>query len=388
MRITLSITLVALALLFFALAPAVAQEGPDENESNDTWDLADSISGLTIDGEIGRHGDSDDWYVLEGQEGYSPTITLTYDTDECDVDMEVYSGGGRDSDFVGSLTSTDSPDGDTFDIPDTCYLHVYVYDGDGEYSIDIEPGNEDSGNNHHNNNGDCEGPDEVESNDTYDVADLIEGSTIEGYACEGDDDWFVLNGQEGYNPTFTVTYDTRDCDIDVEVYSGSGRDRDLVGSLSSTDSPDSQTFNVEDTCYLHVFAYDGEGDYTIDIEAESTGGHHSNNSDCEGYDEVEPNDTENAADSIDSLTIEGYACPDDVDWFVLTGQEGRNPSIRLSYDDDECDIDLEIYSDDEYVGSLTSTSSPDEDDFRIPGECWIKVYCYDGEGDYTIDIEP
>jgi hypothetical protein len=173
----------------------------------------------------------------------------------------------------------------------------------------------------------------------------------------------------------------------MEVYSGSGRDRDLVGSLSSTDSPDSQTFSVEDTCYLHVFAYEGEGDYTIDIESETTNNHGSN-ADCEGPDEVEPNDDENAADSIDNLTIDGYACSDDVDWFVLEGQEGRNPYITLSYDEDECDIDLEVYSDDEFIGSLTSTSSPDEDEFRIPGECWIKVYCYDGEGDYTIDIEP
>ncbi|MCX6644933.1 MAG: hypothetical protein NTY09_01030, partial [bacterium] len=120
MRITLSITLVALALLFFALAPAVAQEGPDENESNDTMNTADSIDGLTIDGEIGRQGDQDDWFVLQGQEGYNPTFTLTYNVDDCDVDMEVYS----DDEVIGSLTSTGSPDSGEFEVPGTCYLHV------------------------------------------------------------------------------------------------------------------------------------------------------------------------------------------------------------------------------------------------------------------------
>jgi len=38
---TFSITIGCILLLLFALAPAMAQEGPDEWESNDTMDLAD-----------------------------------------------------------------------------------------------------------------------------------------------------------------------------------------------------------------------------------------------------------------------------------------------------------------------------------------------------------
>jgi hypothetical protein len=58
------------------------------------------------------------------------------------------------------------------------------------------------------------------------------------------------------------------------------------------------------------------------------------------------------------------------------------------YDDDECDIDLEVWSDDDVVGELTSSSSPDWDDFRVPGECWLKVYSFSGEGWYEIEIDP
>jgi hypothetical protein len=376
MKIAFSTTLVCLMLLLFALIPALAQEGPDENEPNNTRGHATSIDGLTIDGEVGRGDDDVDWYKLESQEGYNPTITLTYNDSRCDIDLDVYS----DRDLVASLTGTDSPDSDSFDIPGTCYLKVYAYEGHGAYTIDIEPGEGDN-----TGSQDCAGPDEVESNDTKDVADVIDGTMIEGYACEDDVDWYVLEGQEGYNPTITLTYDDNGCDINLDVYS----DRDLVASLTGTDSPDSDSFDIPGTCYLKVYAYDGEGEYTIDIEPAEENGNHGNhnNQDCQGNDEVEPNDTKTHATSIDGTTIDGYACEDDVDWFKIEGLETHRPTFTLTFDDEECDIDLDVYSDDELVGSLTGTSSPDSDEFRVRGDCYLKVYAYDGEGDYTIEIE-
>ena len=252
MKIAFSTTLVCLMLLLFALIPALAQEGPDEDEPNNTRGHATSIDGLTIDGEVGRGDDDVDWYKLEGQEGYNPTITLTYDDSRCDIDLDVY----NDRDLVASLTGTDSPDEDEFDIPGTCYLKVYAYDGHGEYTIDIEPGEDGGGDE------ECQGPDEVESNDTQDLADVIDGMTIEGYACEDDVDWFKIEGLETHRPTFTLTFDDEECDVDLDVYA----DDELVGSLTGTSSPDSDEFRVRGDCYLKVYAYDGEGDYTIEIE--------------------------------------------------------------------------------------------------------------------------
>lgn len=384
MKISFSITIAAIALLLFTLAPAVAQEGPDEWEPNDDWRDATEITGLFIEGEIGRRGDEDDWFVLvDGQEGYLPYITIWYDDDDCDIDMEIYSGSGRDRDLVGSLSSIYSPDGDEFEVDDTCYLRVIGYTGNGDYTIEIEP--ENGG---YYRPDDCEGYDEVESNDDWDLADLITGYVIEGYACVDDDDWFELDGQEGYYPYIELEYDDDECDIDLEVYSGSGRSRDLVDSLTSLASPDGEYFDVDDTCYIHVYAFDGEGEYWIYIEPDDDYDHYYYQDDCEGPDEIEPNDDRDLADSIGSLFIEGYACEDDVDWYELEGQEGRRPEITLIYDDDECDIDLEVWSDDDVVGSLTSSSSPDWDDFRVPGTCWLKVYSFSGEGWYEIEIEP
>ena len=177
----------------------------------------------------------------------------------------------------------------------------------------------------------------------------------------------------------------------MEIYSG----YDLVGSLTSSSGFDSGSFHVPGTCYLKVYQYDGEGYYTIDIDSRGGGGGYNSPgggggsySGCEGPDEVESNDTKSLADSISYFSIDGYACSGDDDWFVLTGQEGTYPTITLYYDDGYCDIDMEIYSGSDYVGSLTSTSSPDWDNFNIPSTCYIHVYAHSGEGAYTIKIEP
>lgn len=359
MRNAFPAILAVMLLLLFAIAPAVAQEGPDEVESNDDRELADRIDGFYIEGEIGGRGDDDDWFVLEGQEGYYPTFTLWYDDDECDIDMEIWS----DYEKVGELTSVSSPDSITVHVPGECFLHVFIFEGRGDYEIEIEP---DEG---------CEGPDEIEPNDDWEDVTEIDGLYIEGYACEDDVDWFVLDGSEGYNPYITIYYDDDECDIDVTVWS----DDDEVGSLSSVASPDGAEFDVPGECWLEIEAYSGEGWYEIEIEPRG---------DCEGPDEDEPNDDWEDATEIDGLYIEGYACEDDVDWFVLDGSEGRRPYITIYYDDDRCDIDVTVWSDDDEVGSLSSISSPDGDSFRVPGECWLEVEAYSGEGWYEIEIEP
>jgi len=244
----LSISIAALMLLAIALVPALAQEGPDEWEPNDDMELADTIDGYVIEGEIGDDDDEDDWYVLEGQEGVDPSFTIYFDEDELEVDWEIWSG----DDVVADSIEYGSPETLEAHVPGTCYIHVWWWSGEGDYTIEIEPAGDDE----------CEGEDEWEPNDSDDLADFIEGYTIEGYACEGEEDWFVLDGQEGTNPEITLRYDEDECDIDLEIYS----DDEYVGTLNSTDSPDSDDFRIPGECYILVFAYEGEGWYEIEID--------------------------------------------------------------------------------------------------------------------------
>ena len=249
MRTFVSVTSAIILLILIAVAPAIAQQGSDEIEPNDSKDTADTAKGLEIVGEIGLGDDIDDWYELDGQEGYYPRITLFYDNENCDVDLEIYSG----EEIIGYLDSVESPDSNTFAIADVCYLHVIVYDGHGEYTINIVPRDDAD---------ECQGENEIESNNEREISDPIEELKFSGYACEDDDDWFVLDGDEGANPTITLTYDVDQCDIDLDVYSGD----EYIGTLDDHISPDSNTFEVPDACYLHVFAFEGEGEYTIEIK--------------------------------------------------------------------------------------------------------------------------
>jgi hypothetical protein len=233
-------------LLAFTLIPALAGEGPDEIESNNTMELADSIDGLVIEGNMDED-DGDDWFVLNGQEGYHPTFTIFFDEDEVEVDFAIYSGEEEVAEAIGYGTDESV----TADVPDRCYIHVWWWSGEGDYTIRIEPGKDE-----------CEGEDEIEPNNDKEDADLIEGLEINGYICEDDGDWFVLDGQEGFNPTFTIYFDDEECEIDFEVYSGD----ELVGGAYDYGSDESITCDVPGVCYVYVYYWSGEGEYTIEIE--------------------------------------------------------------------------------------------------------------------------
>ncbi|MCK4720484.1 hypothetical protein KAU08_07485, partial [bacterium] len=230
-------------IIFFLLTPAVAQEGPDEWEPNNRRVLADEITGFQIEGEIGDN-DHEDWYVLAGQQDSTNEFKLIFNEDECDITMEIYSGEelidtGGYSYVDGFIISG---------LLDPCFIRVMKVEGNGMYLVEINPM--------------CEGESEDEPNDDKSLADIIGLGTIEGYLCEDDTDWFKLDGFEGTNPTITLSYDYETCDIDCLVYS----DDLLVGQLDLTISPDTIEFETAGTCYLYVYAFEGEGGYTIEIE--------------------------------------------------------------------------------------------------------------------------
>jgi hypothetical protein len=248
MRNILSIAAMAIMLLLFVIAPAFALAGGSEVEPNDTRAQADSIDGLTIDGAINER-DHDDWYVLQGQEGTNPTFTMTFDADTLEVDWEVFS----DDEAVATQSAWGSPDSVAVQVPGTCYIHVWWWSGSGDYSIDIEPAAEGD---------DCAGASEVEPNDSKDLADLIDGMEIKGYMCENDEDWYKLDGQEGTNPTFTLSFDAEGLEMDWEIIS----DDEVIQSMTDYGSPEEITARVPGTCYLHIWWWSGEGPYKVKIE--------------------------------------------------------------------------------------------------------------------------
>ncbi|HDS30382.1 MAG TPA: hypothetical protein ENN67_04990 [Firmicutes bacterium] len=247
MKITYSVFAILALLFLFTILPAVAGEGDDEVEPNDTKALADTITGFVIRGHVDED-DPDDWFRLDGQEGTFPQFTIFFNDEEVEVDFEVYS----DNDLVQVVQEYGSGESVKLNIPGECFIHVYLWSGEGDYRIEIEP-----------EGGNCAGDSEIEPNDEKDLADLIEEDLqINGYACEGETDWFVLDGQEGYNPEITLIYNDKLCDIDLIVYS----DDEEIGGLVGVESPDSDVFEIPGTCYIKVTAFSGSGTYTIIIK--------------------------------------------------------------------------------------------------------------------------
>ncbi len=244
MRKIIPVSAAIFLLLLFTVLPAVAGEGDDEIEPNDTQELADSIDGFVIRGHMDED-DGDDWFVLAGQEGVEARFTMLFDDEELEIDWDIYSG----DEVVAHQIDYGTDDSVTVEVPEEVYIHVWWWSGEGDYTIRIKPDS-------------CAGPDEVEPNDEMDLADPVEGLEIHGYICTDDEDWFVLDGQEGYEPTFTIYFDDEECEIDFEVYS----DDELVGGAYDWGSGESIECDVPGQCYVYVYYWEGEGEYTIEIE--------------------------------------------------------------------------------------------------------------------------
>ena len=205
-------------LVAFADAPSIAQQGPDEWESNDTRRNANPIDGFEIRGEIGdRHGE-DDWFYLEGQEGDYPSFLFDpYPSARGGIAYEIYD----DYDLVWQSHSRFGHFGPSreygsrlsFRIEATCYIHVNCSGERTEYMIDIAPGS-------------CSGPDESEPNGRRQDADSITELEIEGFICDDEEDWFVLEGEQGSHMTFTIN---SEADCNLNIYD----DSDLIGESES-----------------------------------------------------------------------------------------------------------------------------------------------------------
>jgi len=236
-----------------------------------------------------------------------------------------------------------------------------------------------------------EGRDEYEPNDTMELADLIEGLEIKGNVDEVDtDDWFKLAGQEGYRAEFTVFQDDDEVEVDFEILSVDYEDMDLyevVGSAEDWGSGESITCDIPRECYIRVWHWEGAGDYTIKIQPMVLEVDFNDYKD-EDYDEIEPNDDEDLADFVSDFDIYGYCDEDDVDWYYTDGQEGFNPTFTIFFDDEDVEIDFEVFSGDDNVGGAYDYGSGESLTCEVPGQCYIKVYHWSGEGEYVLLIEP
>lgn len=217
---------------------------------------------------------------------------------------------------------------------------------------------------------------ESEPNGQKAWADPIHGLTIQGnIRFPHDVDWFILLGQEGSQPTFTINHAGGD-DFDFEVFNNDTS----VGRATGSRTGDSVHCQVPGRCFVKVWSARGIGNYTLNIRPTTPRAFAS--------DEREPNDQKGQADLVRDMIIGGSISKvGDVDWFVLGGQEGSNPWFAIHHPD-ACDFDFEVFNDNASVGKAIAVKSGQRLHCKVPGKCFVKVWSAKGSGPYGIRIMP
>ncbi len=330
-----------------------------------------TVTGTQVRGRFNDSARTTYWYRMSPQQASNKMFVIRHQPG-ADFDFKVY-----DDEMQVAYAGATSPEdrASTGIIRGTAFLQVWNYQGMGDFTIDIMPGGHVVSSSIN---------DEIEPNDTKQQANRINSkmNIHANMSSPRDVDWFQLGGQEGVNPTFTITHNPN-VDFDFEVYNNDER----VGSATSTRTPDSVSCRVPSTCYLKVWSARGSGDY--DIQISRTGQRPMVQSGQMGMstaDDREPNDNKYQASRVSSRVINGMISHQgDQDWYQLTGQEGTNPTFTISHDPG-VDFDFEVYNNDQRVAQALGTASTDSASAYVPGTCYLRVWSARGTGAYTITM--
>ncbi|HPA70820.1 MAG TPA: serine protease [Spirochaetota bacterium] len=217
-----------------------------ELEPNNRREHATMTRSMVLRGII-TGGDEEDWFELAGQEGTRPIFTFTHDAG-ANLDLEVFSDGMS----VGRATGTGTTEQLTCDVPGRCFVRVTRVTGNANYTVTIStppprPVNQGGG--------------EVEPNNTRETATLTGAVTLNGQLGDNDtEDWFELAGQEGTNPSFTITHG-QEANFDFEVFSNAV----LMCRATATGATDTARCQVPGRCFVRVWRVSGAGAYTLQV---------------------------------------------------------------------------------------------------------------------------
>jgi hypothetical protein len=254
MKLFLSVATILALLTFLAISPLLAQETYFEDESEEAYGHQYLEDGQTsISGHIGGN-DREDWYTLPGF-SYNTSVTLTFNPAEVEIDWDLVDNGvdpdywdDRDPVTLATLTNFGSPETVTVQTFGHLVIPLWVYSGEGTYTITIGEVK-------------CQGFDEIEPNDTQIYSNLAPHDIIEGHVCAGDSDWYVLDGQQAEYWSVDLNFDPSEVEVDWEIYSDDTR----MAVGTNYGSPDLLACYVPGKCYIHVWQFSGSGDYMINL---------------------------------------------------------------------------------------------------------------------------
>lgn len=343
--------------------------GDDEYEENDLLSESEVLTRfeprLSNYLGLGTQKD-DDWFEIDvPEDNLGLYVECLFTNVDGDIDFEIYDSLGYPIFTRDGITDDEILLLDSTLSPGTYYIRVYGPNVGNDYDlywvariIDI-----------------------YEENDTLETAydtSLLDTQKLSDtdYATQGDDDWFAIPTTGDY-PWLRVTLDYVDQNgaIDFTIIDT------LANEYTANSTEDSETLFVpvqEGTNYVKVFGDDVYNIYDLTWLILQD-------------DEYEENDTSDTAADIQELPTISATQFDD-DWFTFsTNATNSFLSVVARFDDDEGNIGIEVYYDDN--GVITSLEVSDDEDediesvvlFATPGDYYVRVF---GDGineNYTLD---
>ena len=405
------------SVVWAVMSVAAAQAACVEREPNNSRALASPCGTLAVQGALSTPRDVD-WYVLGGQQGTRAYFTIVHAAG-VKFDLEVFSGSWS----VGRTTGYASGDAVTCDIKDKrrCAIRVTSNRGQGPYTLMIAP---------------LAGApiqlptappsiravqpvrpgivridpraiklppvrprtltlipagaisNEREPNGSMVQATPASAMVLRGTVAFRDSDWFALDHLGGKVWIFTITHPAT-TDLDFEVFTKTHS----LGACTNVGSGASLTVAVpRGRCNVWVHSNSQKtGPYSVTIRggAVATPAPLPPPPRVPPARETERNNQLAQATRTTSMELRGTIAPrGDVDWFLWTGDGGKNAMFTVRHAP-TCNIDFEFfYPNGGRLGTpVTGIHSNDSTIvYNVPRTCAIRVWSPTGTGDYTFII--
>lgn len=319
----------------------------DAFEPNDTAPTASPVTaGHNEALSLCADDDEDDYYSIDLDAGDAITVTLGFNTQDADIDLQLY-----DEDLtylMGSASGTDNEDL-TFTVTGTgsYIIHVYTFRGEGAaaYTMDIAV---DSG-----AAPSCS--DVFEPNDTLATAAPLAPGTYTGLAlCDitNENDYYAVDLEAGERIEADAFFDDSVADLDMELFGPDGTTVLARGTSATDDESVAADATTAGTYTVRMYHYGGDvASYDLTLRVITLA------DPCN--DRFEPNGTTSDATPISNGIYDNLGvCHDEDanDFYTIYATTGQDLYAAIAFDSSNSDLDLGLMDTDALSYLAVSTS--------------------------------
>jgi len=388
----------------------------DQFEENDNTDQATDLQAKLLSGEtqfnnLIINSDDEDWFkfTMTQDGGLNDKITIN-STQSGDLDLEIIAPDGQ---IYGSYGIFANEEVSLAYLPDGEYkVRVYGYAGanNSNYSLSVNATVSSS-------TSDGIQPDQFEPNDSLlGAIQVLNDATIPNLNIHqsGNEDWFTFTLATTASSDDQVIVDGFEHslgDIDVQLYDANENFLRSSGSVSNSENISLQGL-LPGQYYVKVFGYAGNTNpqYQLQVDAPVVDPNSTNpdpGNTTINPDSSEDNDTFETATNLgttrsgrvvsaiqDQIDISGLTIESgDEDWFKFRKTSAGNVDVRLTFEHDYGDVDLEVRdSNNQLIGQSQGTSDTETVSFNAAaqGTYYVRAYGYEGatNPNYRLQITP